>query len=311
MAQLPDIELLVRAADAGLHPLIHRWVQERARHEALREELAWWLDVAARDIDYARSYAAHQPRSGATPEQFLDRWLPVSDDLWALSGPRYRGRDPNMPFVGIVGTDRPVVTADLPALADFARQNYAVFRPGYLSLWTSDAAGEWPGTSSDQRLLAARLDGLRRRVVPPELTARPLSDLTFYPRYVDLYERHDTAHPAHRMHARPESEGDIEGLIETGTVWEVQIGGQWAGVLAGRSDVASGLRGATVVELALDLSFCGRGYGPHLSPLLAQNLPHADDQFLFGTIHADNTPAYRSATRAGRADVGGEVIIRL
>ncbi|MGH9059038.1 MAG: hypothetical protein ACRDZY_05920 [Acidimicrobiales bacterium] len=284
---------------------------EWARHEALREELAWWLEVAACDMDYARSYAAHQPQSEAEPEQFLDRWLPVSEGLWALTGPRYRGRDPDIPFVGVVGTDRPVTASDLPALTGFARHQYSVFRPGYVSFWTADPVGTWPGTLADRRLLTAPLGGLRRGVVPSELSVRPAADLTFYQRYLDLYQRHGEADAAHRMQATPEDAADLEALIEVGTVWEVHVDGQWAGVIAGRGDVASGLRGATVVELVLDPSFCGHGFGSHLSVLLAQSLPYPDDQFLFGTIHADNTRAYRSARRAGRIDVGGEVIVPL
>jgi hypothetical protein len=36
-----------------------------------------------------------------------------------------------------------------------------------------------------------------------------------------------------------------------------------------------------------------------------------DDQFLLGTIHADNQTAYRSVLSAGRLDVGGEVVMPL
>jgi len=94
-----------------------------------------------------------------------------------------------------------------------------------------------------------------------------------------------------------------------GTIFEVRLDGRWAGVLAGEPAVSHGLRGAVVIELLLDPAVRGRGHGRHLSVLLARALPLPDDQLLFGTIHADNSPAYRAATRAGRTDVGGEVLI--
>ena len=70
-----------------------------------------------------------------------------------------------------------------------------------------------------------------------------------------------------------------------------------------RSSVSHGLRGATIIELLLYPAAEGRGHGAHLSVLLARELPLPDDQILFGTIHADNLPAYRAAIRAGRVDV--------
>jgi GNAT superfamily N-acetyltransferase len=87
--------------------------------------------------------------------------------------------------------------------------------------------------------------------------------------------------------------------------------GAWAGILAAEPDCRRGVRGATVVELLLAPDYRGRGLGKHLSTLLAKALPLADDECLLGTIHADNTPAYRAALAAGRADVGGEVLVAL
>jgi L-amino acid N-acyltransferase YncA len=71
------------------------------------------------------------------------------------------------------------------------------------------------------------------------------------------------------------------------------------------------VRGATVIELILDHRFRGRGYGKHLSTLLARGVPLPDDQCLMGTIHADNRTSYRSARAAGRVDVGGEIVVPL
>lgn len=117
--------------------------------------------------------------------------------------------------------------------------------------------------------------------------------------------------PAHALHTRAESMQDLAALAKAGTLFDVLVDGWWAGVLAADPGVAHGLRGATVIELLLDPAVRGRGYGPHLSTLLARHLPLPDDQILFGTVHIDNTPAYRSALRAGRVDVGGEVLVPL
>jgi hypothetical protein len=90
-----------------------------------------------------------------------------------------------------------------------------------------------------------------------------------------------------------------------------EVAGEVAGILAARPGVACGCRGAEVVELVLAPGFCGRGYGAALSALIAQGVAEPDDQWLFGTIHAENQPAYRSALAAGRTDIGGEILIDL
>lgn len=311
MSTLPDVGGLARVADLGSHPAIRRWRPEGDRLAALEQELRWWVDVAAQDLTWARDYQGHAPQSGAPPERYLERWTEISPGLTALWGPRYRARDPDTPFVGLTASSRPISLADVPALLTVAREEFAEFAPGYLNLWTADPAGTWPGTRADSRLLAAPLAELRTRPVPGSLTVHPATDLDFYPRYIDIQERQFRADPVHRLHTRSETRETFDALRAAGTLFEVRLDGRWAGVLAGQPDIGHGLRGAVVIELLLDPAVRGRGYGPALSVLLARALPLPDDQLLFGTIHADNLPAYRAATRAGRLDVGGEVLIPL
>ncbi|MGH9068893.1 MAG: GNAT family N-acetyltransferase, partial [Acidimicrobiales bacterium] len=199
----------------------------------------------------------------------------------------------------------------LPTLCEVARATFAGYRPGYLNLWTSLPARPWPGTGADTRLLAGRLGDLRSRPLTPELSARPAADLSFYNAYVAIHEAHCRAEPAHALHARVEARADLEELGAAGRLYEVLVDGRWAGVLAAEAGVRRGLRGAVVVELLLDPGVRGRGYGAQLSTLLARLVPEPDGQFLLGTIHADNYPAYRSALAARRLDVGGEVNVSL
>ena len=67
--------------------------------------------------------------------------------------------------------------------------------------------------------------------------------------------------------------------------------------------------------MLLSPAFRGRGYGAHLTTLLARTVlekrPAEPERALSGTIHADNARAYSAALRAGRADVGGWVQLEL
>ncbi len=307
----PDLDVLAEVADAALHPMVRSWRPREDRLAALREELTWSVEVASRDLDYARDFAIHQPASGAAPERFLDRWLAASPGLTVMCGPRYRGRDPDRPFVDVVASDRVLTVDDVPALRALARREFAEFRPGHLRLWTADPAGTWPGTGADMRTVAGPLGALRARPVPPELTVRPATDLAFLDRYAGIHREQVSRQPSHALHARTESVEDLRRLLAAGTLFEVLVHGRWAGVLAGEPGVVRGIRGATVVVLVLEHGARGRGYGRHLSALLSQNLPLPDDQLLVGTIHVDNTASLRSALGAGRVDVGGEVTVPL
>jgi len=308
---MPTLDELVQVADAGVHPWVQARVPQSDRFAALREELEWALTTAVTDMEFARGFAAAQPQSGQPAEAYLNRWLTVTTDLDVLVGPRYRARNPERPFVAVDATTRLITPADLAALAAVTADSFAAFKPEYVSLWSCHPAGRWPGTRSDKRNVAGRLGELRPNNVPPELSAEIATGLDFYERYAQIHRDHVAHDPAHGLHTRIESREDLGELLEARTLFDVLLGGQWAGLVAAEPGVQHSLRGAVVVELFLDASVRGRGYGKHLSTLLAQQAEAPKNQFLLGTIHVDNTAAYRSALASGRQDVGGEVIVPL
>lgn len=310
-SDLPPLALLVTAADASLHPWVHAHVAESVRRTALEEELGFCLNTAARDMDYATAYAQRAPQSGEPPEAYLDRWLPLPDGAHILAGPRYLGRDPDLPFIAVSASDRPLAESDRAALVAVARTSFEAFRPGFVMLTTPDPIGAWPDTGSELRQVVGILGDLRARDTPPDLATRPRTDTDFYGRYRAIHEAQVTADPRHARHTRCEEEEDLKELSASGLLHDVLVDGVWAGIVAAEPDSRRGVRGVTVVELLLAPQYRGRGLGRHLSLLLAKALPFADDQCLMGTIHADNIPAYRAALAAGRMDVGGEVRVTL
>lgn len=310
-SELPALDSLVLAADASLHPWVREHVPEAVRRAALEEELGFWLNTAAQDLEYATSYAQAAPQSGEPPEAYLDRWLPLPDGAHILAGPRYLGRDPDLPFVGVSASDRPLRPSDRAALTAAARTSFEAFRPGFVLLTTADPIGAWPDAGSELRQVVGLLGDLRAHPSPPSLTTRPRADTDFYGRYCAIHEAQVKADPRHARHTRCEDEDDLKELAASGLLYDVLLNGTWAGILAAEPDSRCGVKGATVVELLLAPEHRGRGFGKHLSPLLAKSLPFADDECLMGTIHADNAPAYHAALAAGRHDVGGEVRLPL
>jgi GNAT superfamily N-acetyltransferase len=393
---LPALGVLVEAADAGLHPWVREHIDPAVRRAALAEELGFWLNTAARDLSYATAYAAAAPQSGEPPEAYLDRWLPLGTGCHVLAGPRYLGRDPDLPFVAVVAADRPLIAADTDALAGLAVGHFAAFRPGFVMVTTADPVGAWPGTHPEMRQVVGRLADLRRAGAPASvspdsgvegsaspgsgsgveaspalgsgvevspasgsgvevspalgsgvgwsgalgsgvgwsgalgsgvgvsgalgsgvdlpaaLTLSPCAHVDCYERYAAIHRRHVEREPGHARHARLETREDLRVLADGGTLFDVLVGGVWAGLVAAEPGVRGGVRGFTVVELILDDSYRGKGYGRHLSSSLATALAAGDEDLcLLGTIHYGNVAAYRAALRAGRVDVGGEIVIPL
>ena len=307
---LPTLETLVDAADEGLHPWVHDHIIEPVRRAALAEELGFCLDTAAQDLTYAAAFAEVAPPIGQPVTAYLDRWVPLGD-AHVMVGPRYLGRDPNLPFVMVSASDRPLVAADRDPLRAVGREHLGAFSPGFVMLTTADPVGAWPETKPEMRQVVGLLGDLRGREAPPELATRPRHDTDFYDHYQGLFDTDVAADPAHARRTRVEDRDDLQELADQGYLYDVLVEGEWAGLLAAEPDARHGVRGATVVELILDHAYRGRGYGRHLSTLLARAVPLPDDQCLLGTIHADNVTSYRSALAAGRVDVGGEIVIPL
>ena len=308
--ELPDLDTLVAAADAGLHPWVHEHIPEPVRRSALADELGFCLHTAAQDLTYAAAFAEVAPPVGQPVSAYLDRWVPIEQGH-VLIGPRYLGRDPNLPFVMVTASDRPLTRADRDGLQDVAREHLAPFAPGFVMVTTADPVGAWPGTQPEMRQLVGLLGDLRRRGTPPELSTVPRRDTDFYDRYHALFDRDVASDAAHARRTRVEDRQDLQALADQGFLFDVLVDGDWAGILAAEPDARRGVRGATVVELILDHAVRGRGYGRHLSTLLARAIPLGDDECLLGTIHVDNVTSYRSALAAGRVDVGGEIVIPL
>lgn len=223
-SSLPELSVLVRAADAALHPWVHEHVATEVRLAALAEELGFWLNTAAQDMDYARTYLSHAPESGQPAEAFLDRWLQVSADCHVLAGPRFLGRDPNKPFAGITASDRPLSAADRDDIAAVVGEAFVGFSPDFVMVMTAEPAGAWPQTRQELRQVVGLLGDLRTQDIPEELSSRPRRDTDFYDRYAQIHAEHIEQDPTHAGHTRAEERQDLQQLADDGRLFDVLDG---------------------------------------------------------------------------------------
>ena len=312
--RLPTALQLAEVSLAMQHPLLGNWRPAAKRLPLLAGEHEGDLELAT-SLEFAVMRHERFAISGAEITDYLNRWVPVSADLTALLSIRFRGGDRDLPFVDLSGQSRPWTTADLPALAGAAREVYGLFSPLYLQLWSSAPVDAFSGLRRDRRCLAAPLAELAAPSVelPAELTLCLTTDARHLPQAVGAYAALDAQHPAHARQAGILSREDLDECVAAGLMYDVLIGQTWAGYAGVLPKDKLGLPVYSVQELLLTPEFRGRGYGAHLTTLLARALLKGPEptRLLFGTIHADNAGAYPAALRAGRHDVGGWVELPL
>lgn len=155
--------------------------------------------------------------------------------------------------------------------------------------------------------MAAELGTLRRNTaaIPSGLELTPASDVVNYELACNAYSEVRAEHPRHVDQATLQSREELLECAEEGLLFDIRVNGRWAGYVgATRNEDSLGLPAYVVKELVLAPEYRSRGYGPHLTTLLAQALPD-DETVLVGTIHADNRGAMQAALAAGRVDIGG------
>ncbi|MGW7679535.1 GNAT family N-acetyltransferase [Kribbella sp. NPDC054772] len=278
-------------------------MDDRTRLTTLAEEHAALDILLAEDLDIA-AQRAKRLAPGKPAESMLNRWVAISNDLSAMFSMRFENMNLEKPFVDATPMTRSPQPADLPALAAAALEHYGIHHPLYLRLWSADASVA--GTEPDRRFLAAPISELRRHDVPPGLALRATRSVDHYEEAARAYDAVDADHPHHTEEAALQDRDDLQESADDGLLFDVTVNGEWAGYVAAviKPDDALGLPAYVVREVLLAKRYRGRGYGRHLTTLLAQALPDPT-RILIGTIHSANHGARTAALTAGRQDIGG------
>lgn len=300
---IPSAEELARYTLERQHPLTRLWVDDARRLAILTEEHAALDILLAEDLDIAAQRAARLA-PGKPAASMLNRWVAVGNDLQVMFSLRFENMNLAKPFVDATPMSRSPEPPDLPGLAAAALEYYGIHKPLYLRLWSADAGVE--GTEPDRRFLAAPISELQPHDVPPELALRQAKRVDHYDEARRAYAAVDARHPHHPEEATVQELEDLQESADDGLLYDVMVNGDWGGYAAAiiKPDDALGLPAYVVRELILAAGYRGRGYGRHLSALLAQALPDPA-RILIGTIHSANHGARTAALNSGRHDVGG------
>ncbi len=303
------LETFIQAKLSQLAPQLHTWFTLEELRQNLRSELADDLEWT-HNLEWAEQF--HHNIGLGQPQDYLVRTLalPVLGTAWTHI--RFRGGEIERPFIDLRSSlNLPSSSVDFTAFVELLRDKYAVFRPKHLRLFLPDRSTLEPlpeGAFWEKRYLAAPVSELRKKPMLERVEVRPLSD-GFYIRYLEVYRELQAAWPEHAEYAGVQDESDFQ---ETdGAALEVWVDSEYAGLVAASRAVEQGLCGFVVDEVTLSSTFRGQGLGPSALRGLVEHLPALEGAVLFGTVDVRNLPAYRSALRSDRVDVGGYLWVSL
>jgi L-amino acid N-acyltransferase YncA len=130
-------------------------------------------------------------------------------------------------------------------------------------------------------------------------------DLDFYPHYVAIYREMYAERPYLEGIVRIESRESLEACAKQGFLFEIAVDGRAAGIIAAMQRTMVGLPSIYVIEIALDRIARGKALGPTVYQQFATAVcATAPQAVITGTIARENTPSWRTATRAGRIEIG-------
>ena len=311
MLHHPQATFWLEHAVVQTHPQLRSWYTPVQLESNLTTQLT-------RDLDWlehlGEGFAKGIPVTGATPAMYNHRVCDINS-MTVMLGIRFRGGDPDFPFVDVVRSSHAIqTTPQVEAITQFVRQDFAVFQPKAVRFYQPSHLNfqfDLPNASGDKRVLAAPLSTMLGHPKPHGLDRVRLQrahTLGFYDRYASTYAAIYQERPWLPHESQTHSLEDMQDYLQDAIVLEIFVDDRWAGLTGGehRSD-EFGLSGFVVIEMLLDQFARGQGLGAAVQYRLAEALhpsSHTTD-VLYGTIGSNNPPMLKTAARVGRVDIGG------
>jgi hypothetical protein len=298
------------AAAARAAPVLKSWLGHVQLERNLRGEAESWLGRAT-DADLARAYARHFPVQGTRPEEYRNRLFETDTGQRVLTGIRFRQLDLTRPFVELIWQDRPFRNpAELERVLGAVLGAYRAFSPRYVTFFQAEPAltswCELPGVTLQDRLLAAPVRQVAQAVVEYQerIRLQPARARAIYERYSAEYAALHASSPELRDAAGAESVAALEEAEQAGSLFEVFVAGEPAGVYALAASSRAGTGGYQVQEILLYQRFRGRGLAPAVHIAACRCAAVAQECLLWGVIGVANASSLRTALRVGRRVIG-------
>lgn len=302
-------ESFVRHLVSGAHPLLRSWVGDEQLRLAFSREIREQID-RTHDERFAAEFQRHCPVEGVDVTRYKQRYFQIGGDNGAIAGIRFKGGNLAQPFVDVL-TNYPVRTnPELSSLAELLRQEFREFAPRALRIWLfAHEPAEFlqlPAVRCDQRIPARPVVEIQALETPQRyelVDLRRPEGSAFYAKYEAVFREFVGEFPRLGAELHLETRESLSACEKEGSLYEVFVNGDWAGLIAARESSLFGLTGFEVIEEILARNFRGRGFAPAVQRRLVDTLDGHDNCLIFGTIHSSNQASFRTALRTGRIEI--------
>lgn len=285
-----------------------REVSRRLRAEA-RTYWGWLTDHAR-----ARAFYETMRVPGTTWKDYRCR-LVTGKNGTALIGVRFQLGLRDEAFVQLYARNFGIGDSrEIPPLVKKCLDAYARFAPRCVRvrLQNIQKVGEELREVVDFVTVAGHLEELRDSCLDNVLVSVSSAETTdWYGAYRRAYdELHDEV-PRLRAVVQADGHEEMARAVTRREVYEVRIGGTWAGIAVVRQACREGMRGYALGEQVLTSRFRGKGFGAAVQRKLVAMLDGRRRKVLFGSIAPQNVASMATARRVGRVPVSYCVFFHL
>jgi hypothetical protein len=282
---------LAKAADE-----VDTAVQEALKHLSVTEDIS----------GYRREFPLHD----ATESDYCNKLIGPGGPGEIMTSLRFQNDNVDQPYIEIrYSTFAPGIDETMFAIRDAIRRAYHTSAPAFISFFVAGRlqnTAAFPVTPA-KGLYAASLTQSAIALRHDQVSICKAVNTGFYGRYLAEYTAFNKTSPRNRLVSQPEDFDYLTELVANGTLFEITIGGAWAGVIAYDYLPALSVPGFEIVEEFLIGAFRGKGYAKYAQSMLIEQMRmnnHQDAQLMFGTIHTENIASIGTAGRNGRMLLG-------
>lgn len=252
------------------------------------------------DTEFAKRFAGWVPIAGVPASAYQHRVITV-ENTKLLCGIRFKGGDPNFPFVDLIACDGEWDGEPTHTWADVIRSEFAEFQPRAMRYAVKPGAdftmsGLPAKAAVDQHFLAGPAVGVGH----PSIDVA--ENLDWFDDYESAFSRWQRKSPI-GGEVTPSTREDLESCLCGGRLVVWFDSGRFVGVAACSSNGERSLLGWCIVEEFVVPERQGEGIGTQLQKALIAELERetiGSRAIVWGTIHATNEASIAVATKCGR-----------
>jgi hypothetical protein len=230
-------------------------------------------------------------------EDYLNKYIETSEGI-VLAGIRHLGGNPEKPFVYMWPGFK---IQNLKGIIGEINHHFEIFKPKSYSFWIRPDCNDYHVKVIQQRFIA-RVEELVKYDLPLSIPG------DYYDWYEDQYKAFHEMRPDFIDRVTVNSKEIMDACLEQGLLYQLQVNGQIAGLIAAEREIFLGQPTVYIDEILTSTNFRGKGYA---SKILGSFANIVDVTYLTCHIDSENLPSTKTALRAGEEVFSQECMVEV